>query len=109
VLVYRLDDRLFFANAQYVRGRVHEAVDGSPTQVRWFVFDMEALTHIDATGAAALTELVEELRAEGITFAVARIKGPTHVSFAQVGLVRTIGQDRFFATVRAAVDAAGTG
>jgi sulfate permease, SulP family len=109
VLVYRLDDRLFFANAQYVRGRVHEAVDGSPTQVRWFVFDLEALTHIDATGAAALTELVEELRTEGITFAVARIKGPTQVSFAQIGLVQTIGQDRFFPTVRAAVDGAGTG
>jgi len=106
VLVYRLDDRLFFANAQYVRGRVHEAVDGSPTQVRWFVFDMEALTHIDATGGAALVELVEELRAEGITFAVARLKGPMLVNFAQAGLLETIGRDHLYPTVRAAVDAA---
>jgi len=106
VLVYRLADRLFFANAQYVRGRVHEAVDGSPTQVRWFVFDMEALTHIDATGGAALVELVEELRAEGITFAVARLKGPMLVNFAQAGLLETIGPDHLYPTVRAAVDAA---
>ena len=36
VVVYRLDDRLFFANAGYVKGRVLEAVRGAPTQpARW--------------------------------------------------------------------------
>jgi STAS domain len=29
VLIYRLDDRLFFANASYVTGRIHEALDGA--------------------------------------------------------------------------------
>jgi sulfate permease, SulP family len=49
VLVYRLDDRLFFANAGYVTGRIREAVSGSPTPVRWLVFDAEALAHVDST------------------------------------------------------------
>jgi hypothetical protein len=31
VVVYRLDDRLFFANASYVKGRVQEALRGAPT------------------------------------------------------------------------------
>ncbi|HEV2870443.1 MAG TPA: hypothetical protein VG409_03390, partial [Actinomycetota bacterium] len=38
VLVYRLDDQLFFANASYVKGRVREALHGAPAPVRWFVF-----------------------------------------------------------------------
>ena len=42
-MVYRLDDRLFFANATYVKGRIREAVDGAPDPVRWVVFDAEAI------------------------------------------------------------------
>jgi sulfate permease, SulP family len=105
VLVYRLDDGLFFANASYVRGRIHEAVEGAPTAVRWLVFDAEALTRIDATGVAALEQTIDGLRAEGITFVVARSKGPMRTSFDSAGLTRRIGEDNFYPTVRAAVDA----
>ena len=42
VVVYRLDDRLFFANASYVKGRVLEAVRGAPTTTHSVVFDAEA-------------------------------------------------------------------
>jgi sulfate permease, SulP family len=105
VLVYRLDDGLFFANANYVRGRIREALEGSPTDVRWFVFDAEALTRLDATGVAALNETIDVLHAEGITFVVARLKGPMRSSFGSVGLTQRIGEDNVFPTVREAVDA----
>jgi sulfate permease, SulP family len=105
VLVYRLDDGLFFANASYVRGRIHEAVQGAPTPVRWLVFDAEALTQIDATGVAALDQTIDGARAEEITFAVARMKGPMRTSFDSAGLAKKIGEGNFYPTVRAAVDA----
>jgi SulP family sulfate permease len=50
VVVYRLDDRLFFANARYVKGRTREAVRGAPQPVQALVFDAEAVVHIDSTG-----------------------------------------------------------
>jgi sulfate permease, SulP family len=105
VLVYRLDDGLFFANASYVRGRIHEAVQGAPTPVRWLVFDAEALTQVDATGVAALNQTIDGLRAESITFVVARLKGPMRDSFGAAGLTVRIGEDNFYPTVREAVDA----
>jgi hypothetical protein len=40
--VYRLDDRLFFANASYVKGRVPEALRAAPTATRWLLFGAEA-------------------------------------------------------------------
>ena len=43
VLVYRLDDRLFFANVNYVQSRLREAIAGAPTPVNWLVFDAEGL------------------------------------------------------------------
>jgi len=106
VLVYRLDDRLFFANASYVKGRVREAVHGAPTPVRWFVFDAEALTHVDATGVDALTTLIRSLHDEEITFVFARLKGPMRQNLREAGVLDLVPEANLYPTVRAAVDAA---
>jgi anti-anti-sigma regulatory factor len=109
VLVYRLDDRLFFANASYVKGRIREALDGAPTPVRWFVFDAEALTHVDATGVDALTSLVRSLREEAIVFVFARLKDPMRQALDEAGVLELVGEGHVYPTVRAAVAAAAAG
>jgi MFS superfamily sulfate permease-like transporter len=103
IVVYRLDDRLFFANATYVKGRIREAVDGAANQVRWVVFDAESITQLDSTGVAALGEIIQELQGDGIGFAVARLKTGMRAMFDDAQLSDQIG-DRFFPTVREAVD-----
>jgi len=103
VVVYRLDDRLFFANAGYVKGRVLEAVRGAPTTTHAVVFDAEAVTHVDATGLAALQDLVDALRKEAIELSVARAKTPLTARLAEFGLTGI----SLHPTVRAAVEAAG--
>ena len=102
VVVYRLDDRLFFANASYVKGRVREAVRGAPTKTRSVVFDAEAVTHVDATGLAALKDLIDGLRSEGITLSIARANTPLTARLTEGGLAGI----PFHPTVRAAVEAA---
>ena len=104
VLVYRLDDRLFFANVNYVQSRIREAIAGSPTPVHWLVFDAEGLNHIDATGIDLLTNLVESLRKESITFVFARLKSPMTDHLNDAGVLRLVGEDHLYPTVRAAVD-----
>jgi sulfate permease, SulP family len=103
VLVYRLDDRLFFANAHYVKGRIHEAIAGAPTPVRWLVFDAEALNHVDATGVRTFAELIESLRKESITFVFARLHGYMNEHLDEAGVVNLVGEDHLYPTVRAAV------
>ena len=104
VVVYRLDDRLFFANARYVKGRVNEAVRGAPQPVRWLVFDAEAVTHVDATGLEALVDIERSLTRDGVTLVVARIKGVVEARLEGTGLGASIPADRRFPTVRAAVE-----
>jgi high affinity sulfate transporter 1 len=106
VLVYRLDDRLFFANASYVKGRIREAIHGAPAPVQWLVFDAEALTHVDATGVDTLTELIRSLQQQEITFVFARLKGPMRQDLQDAGILDLVGEDRLYPTVRAAVQAA---
>lgn len=108
MLVYRLDDRLFFANAGYVAGRIREAVHGSPTPVRWLVFDAEALAHLDSTGARALGDLIRSLRADGIVFVLGRVKTPMRRRLETAGIVGLVGPDHLYPTVRAAVQAASS-
>jgi high affinity sulfate transporter 1 len=103
VLVYRLDDRLFFANVNYVQSRLREAIAGAPTPVHWLVFDAEGLSHVDATGVEFLTDLIESLRKEHITFVFARLKSPMVEHLTEAGVVDILGEDQLYPTVHAAV------
>src|SRR4051794_39932243 len=107
VVVYRLDDRLFFANAGYVKGRVGEAIRGAPSPARWLVFDASAVNHVDVAGLEALRELAEDLERDGIGLLVANLKSPVQVRLDDSGLTEAIGADRFYPTVQAAVEAGG--
>ncbi len=103
VVAYRLDDRLFFANADYVIGRIQEAIRGAPQPVRWVVFDAEAMTHVDTTGLDAVGRLVDHLAEEHIRLALARVH--THIlhELDQAGLLERIGAANVYPTVRSAV------
>ena len=105
VVVYRLDDRLFFANARYFNGRVREAVRAAPTPVSWLVFDAEAVTHVDVTGLEALADLTRDLRRDGIGLVVARLRTRMQDQLQVAGVLDVIGRDRLYPSVRAAVDA----
>jgi high affinity sulfate transporter 1 len=105
VVVYRLDDRLFFANARYMKGRVREAINASPPPVDSVVFDAESMTHVDATGLEAVRELAVGLRREEIRLVFARLKEGIRAQLIDAGLADTIGANNFFPTVRSAVEA----
>ena len=104
LLLYRFDAPLFFANAGYFRRCVRRLVDDATTPVRWVVVAAEPITDIDTTAADTLRDLLEELRAEGITLAFAELKGPVKDRLRRYGLFDAVGDDRFFPTVGTAVD-----
>jgi MFS superfamily sulfate permease-like transporter len=105
VVVYRLDDRLFFANARYFTARVHEAIRAAPDQTSWLVFDAEAVTHVDTTGLDALDALTKDLRRGGVTLVVARMRSWVKEQLDIAGVTETIGSQHFYATIHEAVDA----
>jgi high affinity sulfate transporter 1 len=105
VVIYRLDDRLFFANAAWMKQRLGEAIAGAPYPVHWVVFNAEAVTHIDSTGAAMLEDVVEDLRAEGIVFTIARLKSRARRRLEESGLTALIGPEHIYPTVHQSVEA----
>ena len=100
VVVYRLDDRLFFANARYVKGRIREAIHGATPPVHWLVFDAEAVGHVDASGLEMLADLRQSLAGDGVQFAFARLHTSPRRHFDESGLTAEVGHDRFYPTVQ---------
>jgi len=107
VLVYRLGAPLFFANADYVKGRVAEAIQGTPDPVHTVVLNADGMNDLDTAGAVALTELIDDLADAGITFRMARATAPLRERLARAGLIERIGREHLHPTVAAAVEAAG--
>jgi high affinity sulfate transporter 1 len=103
VVVYRIDDRLFFANAHYFAARVEEAITAAPDRVRWFILDAEAVSHLDASATQVLREVIAGLSARGIRFVVARARDAVVEQIDRFDLTDVLGPDNRFPTVRAAV------
>ena len=99
LVLFRWDAPLFFANAELFRERVLEAVAASPTPVRWLVVGAEPITSVDVTAADALDELDRALRAAGIDLCFAEMKDPVKDKLKRFGLLSSLGEARFFATI----------
>ena len=103
LVLFRWDAPLFFANAEFFRERVLDAVARSPTPVRWLVVAAEPVTSVDVTAADALAELDKALEAHGIDLRFAELKDPVKDKMKRFGLFTNFGEDSFFPTIGTAV------
>jgi MFS superfamily sulfate permease-like transporter len=104
VLVVRLDGPLFFADAQ----RFHDDVAGmvaSTDGVRAVVIDGDAISQTDTDGADIVITIAQELRASDVSLSFARVDREVRDLWGRAGVMDVIGPERFFPTIRAAVDA----
>jgi high affinity sulfate transporter 1 len=104
VVVYRIQDRMFFANAHFFKRRLWAAVDGAPKPIRCVVLDASFISDIDASAEGALREVIEGLRDRNIELHVARAAFELRQKLDAVGLTDLIGADRFHGTVNVAVE-----
>jgi high affinity sulfate transporter 1 len=74
LILYRFDANLVFFNADYFRERVRAAISAANTPVEWIVIDASSINVIDVTALQKFDELREELAAQGIVLATARVK-----------------------------------
>jgi high affinity sulfate transporter 1 len=103
LVILRVDGELFFANASWFRDRVRSLVRSQTPPVRGLLVQAGAVPHIDTTAAAMLQELVAELHQGGVELAFARATTSLYESLERNGIVRLVGEDRFFETVHAGV------
>ena len=105
LVLFRFDAPLCFANAEHFRQRVLATIAAESQPVAWFVLNAEAIVEIDITAADVLEELHRDLTAQGITFAMVRVKQELYAQLERAGLVEGIGPRLFFPTLPTAIAA----
>ena len=103
LVLFRWDAPLFFANAEFFKERVLDAVAKSPTPVRWLVVAAEPVTSVDVSAGDMVAELDQSLHAQGIEFCFAELKDPVKDKLKRFGLFSQLGEKCFFPTIGAAV------
>ena len=104
LVIYRFDTPLFFANVKTFRDQVRRLAWADPPP-SWIVIAAEPVTDVDTTASDVLTELDQELSAQGISLVFAELKDPVRRKIERYGLARAIEPRHFFPTIGAAVAA----
>jgi high affinity sulfate transporter 1 len=103
LVLFRWDAPLFFANAEFFKERVLDALEKSPTPARWIVVAAEPVTSVDVTACDVVAELDQTLSAQGIEFCFAELKDPVKDKLKRFGLFAQLGEHYFFPTIGVAV------
>lgn len=88
VVVVRFAAPIFFANSGVLGSSVREMVADAPNPVQAFVFDLEAVTDIDVTGAEALENTLAWLRDQGIVVGYTRVRPELRGRLAHFALLQ---------------------
>jgi sulfate permease, SulP family len=91
-LVIRNAGAWFYFNADYLRHRILELVDGAPGDVRTVVIDCSLVPSIDTTAGTAMRVLVRSLKSRRITVALAELRDDVVESLKAMGVEQDIGE-----------------
>jgi MFS superfamily sulfate permease-like transporter len=103
VLVALFSTPLWFANASHFRDEVMGAVNSCGPSLSLLVLDVIGMSDLDYTGAKTLRQVMAELEARHITFALARPGRRVRVGLERSGLLDELGDDHLFGSVDEAV------
>ena len=106
VMIARVDESLYFANAQYldryVRNRLAES-----EEVDYLILVCDAMNWVDASALQILEELVYDLKKVGVTVYFTEMNLKVWGRVSKIGFMERVGGDRFFHRTHEAVAATG--
>jgi len=98
----RFDRSLYFANVPYFEDAVLELSARHP-KARFLVIVTKGINEIDSSGEEAIRNLVERLRARGITLVFAGVKAQVLEVMERTGLDVAIGKENIFRSTEASI------
>lgn len=103
ILAMRIDESLYFPNAQYLEEMVINTLADNP-DVEYFVLICSAVNFIDVSALEVLESLHYTLAAIEVGMYCAEVKGPVMDRLRKVGFVEEIGEEHFFLSTYQAME-----
>ncbi|MCC6943781.1 MAG: STAS domain-containing protein [Thermomicrobiales bacterium] len=105
LLLLRPDAPLLFVNAAWVRDDVRAQIDRQQTPISVVVLDLEATADLDISALDTLESLAHDLASEHMLLWLSNVQAKAFSMLQREGVLRVIGADRVFASVKDAQDA----
>ena len=105
LVIYRFGAALFYANATRFADEILAVVGPSPSSVRWFIVDAEAITNVDYSAARVVEALKKNLTNAGVNFGFARLPASTRADFDRHHLTELFAPSWIFNRLHDALDA----
>ncbi len=100
LLIIRIDESLFYGNAQSVLNFIEQALSHHP-QTKNLVLMLSAVNHIDLTAQDMLIGLNQNLASQNITLHFSEIKGPVMDVIEQTDVIKKLTGKVFLSTQQA--------
>jgi sulfate permease, SulP family len=104
LVVYRFGTSLYYANASKLAEDI-EALAGHGAPLRWLVIDCPAIGDVDYTASAILAKVIEHVHQHHVHLALSSVLGPVRQRLDRYGISQALGQDAYFDTPGAALEA----
>ena len=104
VLIFRFDAPLYFANKDYFVERLYAWVKRRKgNQLKYIVFDAEAVNSVDCTAMMMLQQLIENFSSQGIKFIITNPIGPVRDVIKNSSMQDYMCEESVFATINDAI------
>ncbi|WP_089355813.1 SulP family inorganic anion transporter [Ekhidna lutea] len=105
--ILRIDAPLSFINIQEIREYIQHLISAD-SKIREIIIDAGPVSHLDATAADGLHDILDELNQKGVRLVLCDIIGPVRDTMKQTGLTKVIGKKNLFLSLSEAVENALT-
>jgi MFS superfamily sulfate permease-like transporter len=95
LLIWRPGGDLWFASIGHLGDALKAALAASHPPAKHVLVDAEAVNQIDVSACDALLNIIQELRSQGITFAVARVRDHVRERLRLAGVEAIVGPANF--------------
>lgn len=100
MVLMRLDAPLTFINIGYFKDFVNAQLND---ETKFVVVDAGPVSHLDATAADGLREMIQKLKERDVQFVICDLIGPTRDMFHKTGLMELLGTENIFIDLNEAV------
>jgi len=103
LMILRIDNAIFFANAEYTIEHIENLLDRRAKMVRYLLLDFKGVGFVDITAVDELKILVDDLDKRGIKLLLVSPHLPVRQVLESSGFVQQIGQEHIFASYSEAI------
>ena len=104
LLIFRFDAPLYFANKDFFMERLYAWMKQRPQgKLRAVILDAQAISSVDSTSLRMLNHVIENLRAQNVSFYLASVIGPVRDTLMNSSLSDYVQQEHVFSTIHDAV------